>query len=155
MRDLQPTTSASTVMDEILLRQFSSKDVIVSSSDVAQETLEILDHEWCSVHDVLYQAFLNLKQMARQKIATAQRTHQEAVEQLDLFGGALQDRYPASRNSEEVYVPRHLLTLDERLVNISRLRKEASAKYRHANALEAETQKLVDAGFFSEKPVVS
>lgn len=148
MHAIIPNTNAAAIVEEILLKHLNTTDVIVSSADIAREALEIMDPQWESVDDVLYQAFLNLKQIARQKLTTAQRTHQDAVEQMDLFGGALQERYPATRGGDDLYVPRHLLTLSERRINITRLRNEASAKHRHARALEAETEQLIDAGHF-------
>lgn len=60
----------------------------------------------------------------------------------DLFSGALQERYPLPRkNGEEpAYKLRRELTADERAWNVKQLRKSASARLEHADALEAEGQ---------------
>lgn len=68
----------------------------------------------------------------------------------------LQPRYPATRTiegeSDEVYVLRSHLTLQERRANVARLRREAEAKMVHADALEAETEMLLHAGQLAEQP---
>lgn len=53
------------------------------------------------------------------------------------------------RASEEVYVLREHMTLDERRANVARLRAEAASKARHADALEAETEALLARGLLS------
>jgi len=62
----------------------------------------------------------------------------------DLFSGALQHRYPLPRgNGEEpVYKLRSKLTKEERAWNADQLRKSASARLEHADALEAEGMAL-------------
>lgn len=58
----------------------------------------------------------------------------------DLFPESLQHRYPrkpTAHGEEPVYVLRELMTDEDVVFNVDRLRKEAEAKLRHADALEA------------------
>jgi hypothetical protein len=58
----------------------------------------------------------------------------------DLFPETLQERYPRREfnpSGEAEYVLRDLLTPSDIAYNVERLRREASAKLKHADALEA------------------
>jgi hypothetical protein len=99
---------------------------------------------------VRYAAILELRQMAR---GLCRKRIEEDAENAEhqpagLFDSQLQPRYPAMRSGQETYVRREHLTLDERGINIARLRSEGAAKLRHANALQAETDALVAQGAF-------
>lgn len=93
-------------------------------------------------------AQLELRQMARLICRRHIDGYEESIDQGALFDGQLQPRYPATRNGEETYVKREFLALEERLNNVARLRKESIAKARHADALEAETDRLKAQGYF-------
>jgi hypothetical protein len=58
----------------------------------------------------------------------------------------LQPRYPATREGDDAYILRGHLSIGERRENIQRLRREASSKTQHADALEAETEDLIRSG---------
>jgi hypothetical protein len=91
-----------------------------------------------SLHPVGYiGCHLQFRQIAR---SVLRRTFDPVeTEQNDLFPETLQDRYPAapkSADSEPQYVLlEHMTTADVRY-NVARLRKEAEAKLKHADALE-------------------
>lgn len=98
------------------------------------------------------------KYAARQylrRLATSLSREQEqakpaADRQQEMFDG-LQPYYPCKRSGEAVVVRRDLLTLEERLANIARLRAEAESKAKHADALQAETDALMAQGYFEQK----
>ncbi|MQV80727.1 hypothetical protein [Sinorhizobium meliloti] len=91
-----------------------------------------------------YTSLEHFKQMARRVLA--HRFGEEGddnpayEDQGQLFSGHLQDRYPIprKRNAEPQYKLRFLLTERERAWNVEQLRKSASARLAHADALEAE-----------------
>lgn len=60
------------------------------------------------------------------------------------FSGKLQDRYPLPRKAgeEPKYKLRQLLTPAERAWNVQQLRKSAQARLEHADALQAEGEKI-------------
>jgi hypothetical protein len=63
---------------------------------------------------------------------------EETVED-DLFPDTLQQRYPSVKGAggEPIYVVLDAMSDDDVAYNVARLRKEARAKLRHADALEA------------------
>jgi hypothetical protein len=90
-----------------------------------------------------YTSLEHLKQMARRVLANRYNDDGEdnpAYEQGELFSGHLQQRYPIphQRGSDPQYKLRHLLTDRERAWNVEFLRKSATARLAHADALEAE-----------------
>ncbi|WP_330178346.1 hypothetical protein [Candidatus Vondammii sp. HM_W22] len=72
-------------------------------------------------------------------------------DQVEMFEG-LQERYPAKRHDDSMYILRAEMTLDERLLIPMRLRKEANEKLKHADAFEAETLYLMEEGYFLKQP---
>lgn len=81
---------------------------------------------------------LYLRQLAR-GICASTFEDQEGLAQHDLFP-ALQRRYPVARaagSEEPQYVKLELMTEADVEYNVSRLRMEANAKQKHADALEA------------------
>lgn len=85
---------------------------------------------------------LQLRQIAR---AFCRRRFDPAEQsESDLFPDTLQERYPRAPNGEDPeYVLLDLMTRGDIRFNVARLRKEAEAKLKHADALEAwEWQKF-------------
>jgi hypothetical protein len=81
---------------------------------------------------------LQFRQIARS--FCRQHFDPEVVVENDLFPETLQQRYPLKQtdgSQEPVYVLLDLLSQEDILFNVERLRKEASAKLRHADALDA------------------
>lgn len=124
-------------------------DIEINPALLANSAYAILDPEDSSPYLVHYTSVLELRQLAR-SICRKKLDFDQVSEQGRLFDGQLQPRYPANRSGEEVYVRREFLTLAERNANIARLRSEASAKFRHADALQAETDALERQGEFAE-----
>jgi len=92
---------------------------------------------------IQYVSHEHLKQMARaflRRNSDPDSDESEAYENGgDLFSGTLQHRYPVRGDGgQHVYKLRHLLTAEERAMNVERLRKSAGARLKHADALEAE-----------------
>lgn len=108
--------------------------------------MDAIDPDRSAPGMVTLAAHLELRQLARS--ICRQRAKQEEGEaaQSALFDDQLQKRYPATRGGEEVYILREYMTLPERAENISRLRREAASKSRHADALQAETDSLLAMG---------
>lgn len=81
---------------------------------------------------------LHLRQVARY-FCGKKFDPEENIED-DLFPETLQQRYPkkpTDKDSEPVYILLDLLSDDDVKYNVARLRKESSAKLKHADALEA------------------
>ena len=91
---------------------------------------------------VAYLSVEALKDMARKLLAKKFDTESNETEayQGELFSGKLQNRYPIprARGDEPVYKLRSELTPEERRWNANQLRKSASTRLEHADALEAE-----------------
>jgi hypothetical protein len=114
--------------------------VRVSPSWIATEVMQMLDPARAS-HPVEYaMAHLQFRQLARAICAGRwdKETSDETVEQHDLFP-ILQTRYPVSRSrgEEPQYVLLEYMTDEDVGFNVTRLRSEAIAKLKHADALEA------------------
>jgi hypothetical protein len=102
---------------------------------------------------------MQLRQMAR-AILRRQELSEDNIDHSteDMFGAALQVRYPTMRLGQvdgieeyvQVYVKREDLTYEERMENSNALRMEADAKVKHANALDAETEYLLMMGKLSK-----
>lgn len=118
--------------------------ILVSPSALAHRVFETFADSEVEPH-VAYACVEHLKAMARKFLASQNEadsdenpTHggQGSFE----FSGQLQQRYPIPRKSgdEPVYKLRAELTLLERAWNVNALRKSASARLAHADALEAE-----------------
>jgi hypothetical protein len=118
------------------------KDVgYVSPSWLATEVMQMLDPDRSS-HQIEYaMAHLQFRQLARGVCAGKWEDPDDPREgdQHDLFP-VLQRRYPIARSSgkeEPQYALLELLTDRDIHFNIERLRNEAMAKLKHADALEA------------------
>lgn len=123
-----------------------SGEIAVSPALLASKVMDAIDPDRSAPGMVTLAAHLELRQLARS--ICRQRAEQEEGEaaQSTLFDDQLQKRYPATRGGEEVYILREYMTLPERAENISRLRREAASKSRHADALQAETDSLIAMG---------
>lgn len=129
--------------------------ITISPSDLALEVYKEIDPSAQSPALVEFAALLELRQLARAVCRQRQADSERDAEQVGLFEFQLQDRYPAQRNlgdghSEDVYVLRPYLTVEERWKNINRLNREARSKIAHADALKAETESLVRSGQLQE-----
>lgn len=144
---------ATEQLNEILRGEYNRLDELsveaISPAELANYTYRVIDPGSVAPDLVTAAAILTLRQMARAICRARNREEQDNVEdggQETLFEMELQPRYPARRNEDEVYVQRERLTFEERQIIIAKLRAEASAKSAHADALEAETEKLIRAG---------
>ncbi len=115
----------------------------INPSWIATEALLEIDPDKVSVPLVYLGCHLELRQIARgllrQHFENPSSPADDEVAQHDLFPD-LQRRYPSAR-SKEAAEPEYVL-LDEMTdsdiwFNVGRLRKEGTAKLRHADALEA------------------
>ncbi|MYF06690.1 MAG: hypothetical protein F4092_00575 [Rhodospirillaceae bacterium] len=108
---------------------------------LATGTMADLDPEKKTPDLVYLAAHLALRQMAREicrkKFDPA--STEAGPGQGNLFSGQLQTRYPAAhkRGEDPEYVVLDHLTAKDVKFNVRRLRREAGAKLRHADALEA------------------
>lgn len=122
--------------------------VLVGPSALAHRVFEIFAN---GEEDgrLAYASLEHLKHMARVFLARRKEPDGDQSEaysaqcELDLgisFSGKLQDRYPLPRKAgeEPAYKLRQHLTAVERAWNVKQLRKSASARLEHADALEAE-----------------
>ena len=115
------------------------KQVAISPAHLASRVYDVLDPTGAVPLDIHLLTLLQLKQMARNICDERDQENQPAATQEGLFEVQLQERPPAERADEKDYVLRQMLALGERRA-IVRLRAEAAAKERHAQALEAETE---------------
>lgn len=122
----------------------------VSAEILADEAFKKIDPDEMSPPLAAWSCVLNLRQMSRQLLRREYEPQPEESGQISLFDG-LQERYPGVGDHKGVYVPRMQMSYADRMHNIRRLRKEAEAKLAHADALEAETEKLKSLGFWSEE----
>lgn len=113
--------------------------VKISPSSIATEVMNVLDPESVSVVLVALGCHLQIRQIARdccRELFESDLT--EGSAQHELFPD-LQARYPAARQNgdEPVYVRLEDMTNEDIEHNVRRLRSEARAKLKHADALEA------------------
>jgi hypothetical protein len=124
--------------------------LIISPSVVAARAMQILDPDKRSPNLVEYAAILELRQLSR---AMCRRqydaTSEEAIAQGTLFAG-LSARYPVLRDGVEGYVPRLKMTLAERMQVPPRYRQVGQSIIEHADAFEAETNRLIADGYFDK-----
>jgi len=121
---------------------------IMSAASVANCVMDVIDPARAAPVLVSYCSVLELRQMARQLLRRSyEPTASEDIDQVEMFDG-LQTRYPTVRGGDRCYVPRMQLTIDERYENSTRIRTEGEAKIKGADALDAETKKLLASGYF-------
>ena len=144
---------------QIVRKQFDlldqDGDIAVSPSIVAAKAYEEIDPGTISPVLVQYTSILELRQLARE---VCRKKYEDGDTELDkpqgeMFDGQLQGKYPVTRNEERVYVPRGQMTEQDYAYNVKRLRTEAVAKARHADALEAEMQERKNLGHFDDVAV--
>ena len=117
--------------------------IVISPAAVAVAVLRQYAPAALEPH-IEYASLEHLKHMARRVLA--RRFDDDGAEnrtynaQAEMFSGYLQDRYPLPRTADEepTYKLRGLLTAEERAWNVALLRKSATARLEHADALEAE-----------------
>lgn len=126
---------------EIIARIIDARDgqIRISPNWVATEAIQELDPERVSPILVYSGCHLELRQMARQQLR--QKYHPDSSDkEPELFDGMLQPRYPtvrSVRDDEPEYILLGHLTEQDISYNVARLRAEARAKLKHADALEA------------------
>jgi hypothetical protein len=138
-------TSDERKLQEMLARVLEKHQhkASVRPSWLATETMVALDPKKVAPQLVYRAAHLQLRQMAR---ALCRREYGEDAGELgaqhNLFP-SLQARYPVScsaREGDPEYVRLENLKSEDVAFNVTRLRKEARAKLKHADALEAWAQ---------------
>lgn len=116
--------------------------VMVMLSALAVATYQAISPDQSNDRLVEYLTVEMLKVMARKLLGKRYEIESDETDayQGELFSGTLQHRYPLprQRGDEPVYKLRSKLSPDERAWNVSQLRKSASARLEHADALEAE-----------------
>jgi len=90
---------------------------------------------------LLYTSLEHIKHMARSVLAKRFDADgdESVAHQGELFSGQLQQHYPTPRvgRAEPIYKKREALSRDEIEWNVAQLRKSASARLAHADALQA------------------
>ena len=130
----------------------NSTDIEISPAKIARHCCEKIDPDNIAPVQKTLGFDFHIRQLAKQKLKSLHdpsiRASSMNDQQLDLFERTLQNRYPARRQGEDMYVLREHLTLDERKKICDRLDKEATAKSKHARTLRAETEQLKKQGYF-------
>jgi len=126
---------------EIIARIIHQRDGVVSISPnwVAAEAMKELDPEHTAPMLVHAGCNLHLRQIARAELRKNYEPDEDKGQEHDLFPG-LQRRYPTARSAraeEPEYVLLEHLTQIDIGFNVARLRSEARAKMKHADALKA------------------
>jgi len=125
---------------EIIARLIDARDgqIKISPAWIATEAMKELDPERVSPMLVYAGCHLELRQMARQHLR--QKYHPDTDDkEPELFDGLLQPRYPTARSAradEPEYILLDHLSDQDISYNVARLRAEARAKLKHADALE-------------------
>lgn len=143
---------------ELLRDEYSRADTesrpAISPSHLADAVYKRIDRRKLAPTLVRIGCVLELRQLARQ--LCRERVPDLSPEEESMQGEfpfVLQPRYPCERDDERQYVLRNLLTYQERLENIRRLRACSRTLDRHADALQAETNDLVRRGLlFPDQP---
>ena len=124
--------------------------VSVAPDDIATAAMRIIGFDYATHNAGWYGCRMHLLQLARERLRgrfdPAARAEAYASGQSEMFGDALQDRYPRQRKRdasgewcEPEYVLRAYLTEADAWFNIDRLGHVSNAAARHKDALEAET----------------
>jgi hypothetical protein len=139
--DKQDQDRLSEIVARVIEACGGAANLDVSPSWVATQAFIEIDPGFSVRKDrplVYIAAHLELRQMARQQLA--QKWGSKREEPKDELFPELQERYPVKRehpDEEPVYRRRELLSDADVRYNLKRLRSEADAKLRHADALEA------------------
>jgi len=124
-----------------------SADMPVSAESLSATVIDEIDPQHAAPVLVRWGCVLELRQLARPML---RREYEEKDERQQEMFDALQDRYPGAGKNKGSYIPRHMMTAKDYMANIERLRNEARAKLKHADALEAEYLEKVSSGTLSE-----
>jgi len=147
---MKTTQTRTEKIQELIRKEYEKLDEVgeieISPAMLANTVYGMMDSEKRYPMFVQWACISELRQMARGICRQHHIEQEENIEQEGLFKGMLQERYPAERKGEDVYVMRAFLTLEERKLNIERLRSEGKAKIKHSDALQAETDHLVSVG---------
>jgi len=104
---------------------------------IANAALKEIDPENVTPYDVQIPALMELKQAARKLLRGRFESIDGSIDQHELFP-TLQKMYPIPYDKDDVptYTKLELLTQEQAMWNVNRLRKEAKTKQKHADALE-------------------
>jgi hypothetical protein len=137
------------VSDERRLREIVERivsirdsDIAISPSWVATQAMFELDPKKTSESNIYLAAHLQFRQIARKVLGAKFEAEVDADKDQHPLFPDLQRRYPLPhlKDEEPRYKLLEYLDHDERVFNVNRLRKEASGKLAHADALEAYDQ---------------
>lgn len=142
------TEQVMQILREVYDELDGTGDIEINPALIAARTLKRIDPDSESPVLVGWMAVLEMRQMARSLCRRVSCIAESASVQSELFDGQLQRRYPALRGGEEIYVLRECMTIAERRIMAARLYAEGESKIKHAQALDAETDKLEQAGAF-------
>lgn len=133
------STMTNRIKERILSTYEARRDhVAVSVQDIAHTVFEALDPDQQTPFLIRHCAILELRQMTRELLRVKLEEQTETQDATaDLFGWALQKRYPVERSGSLAYVLLEHLTYEEVNANADGLDAEASAKQTHARALRA------------------
>lgn len=134
-----------TSLDEYIYRVISPLEqvgAVIDPANVAFEVDQLIDPESVSPELKTQLSIEQIKNVVRKTLAKRHDPIEKANDyvngdQDDLFGNELQPYYPARREAQAVYIPRHELTeIDvERIVK--RMTKAGESLQVHARALQA------------------
>lgn len=117
---------------------------IINPNAVANAVLSLIDPDKNAPDLVAYCTTMDLRQRCRKFLQHRHDPVEKALDYAtgandDLFGGLLQDYYPARREGEEesVYVRRDQMTVVELSFASKRMRKAGEGLVQHADALDA------------------
>jgi len=126
------------------------KSITIAPDSIATGAMAIIGFNYTTHNAGWYGCYQHMLQLARERLRgrfdPAARAQAFLSGQLEMFGDALQDRYPRRprRKSdgswhEPEYVLREYLEEDDAWFNVDRLAHVSVAASRHHDALEAET----------------
>lgn len=144
-RKLPPETEVITEATEtiaaIIDRRRDEREI--SPAWVATEAMTKLNAAWMlrskRGHPTVYRlAHLQCRQIARAMLREFFEPEEDASKVVHPLFPDLQWRYPVARSAgdEPVYVKTELMTREDWLYNVARLRADAASRQRHADALE-------------------
>jgi hypothetical protein len=133
------STMTTRIKEQILSTYEARREhVAVSVQDIAHTVFETLDPVGQTPFLIRHCAILELRQMTRELLRlNTEKESQTDDPVVDMFGFALQRRYPVERNGSLAYVLVEHLTYAEGKQNVENLKKEQKAKGQHADALDA------------------
>jgi len=127
------------VVEKHCLLLMESNASFISAGDVAVAAYGELDPERRSPSLVAASCQNDLRRRAEAALRALNAQAEKKLEdvQSDAFSDLLQEFYPVEREGMHGYVPRSEMSASEIETYVNKLRKEASAKLKHADALEA------------------